>query len=196
GGSLTESGTSDGTWGSSRDALADELAYTIIEHLTGQDGSYKLDARLARYYFNTGDLERAAEMIEAMRQKSDQMTIGEQRVFQEVEQQEELTGTDVLDASKRQAQLRAREQAFRNIHSPRQHWDPTISDRSFAYYLQEQLRYPERQSVTITSIDADEESGQVTLYVRAENIAELSKGQLTLMDNATEIKDFKLAKIG
>ena|GEM_PF-2146151 len=191
-----ESGLSDGIVGRAEDRIADELAYTIVEPLVGEDSDLKLDARLSRYYFNTGDLDKAAELIGSMAKKTDQMSIGEQRSMQQLEQQSELTGADFLDEAKRDAQIQAREDVYRAVHSPRQSYDPTIEDSSFAYYMQEQLRLEARKSMVITSVDADENNGQVVLYVRAENVDELAKSALTLTDNGVKITDFKLEKIG
>jgi Mg-chelatase subunit ChlD len=191
-----ESGFTDSLIGRAEDRIPDELAYAILEPLVDEDSSYKLDARLSRYYFNTGDMEKAAELIESMSKKTDQMSIGEQRSMQQLEQQSELTGEDILDEAKRQSQIQAREDVYRALHAPRQSYDPTIEDSSFAYYMQEQLRLEARKSIVITSVDADEDSGQVVMYVRVENVDELTKGSLSLTDNGKKISDFKLEKIG
>lgn len=190
------SAPTDLNWSNVAERIANELAYTIVEPLISDKSSFQLDARLARYYFNIGDQEKSAEMIDSLTQKQEQMTIGQQRVLQQIEQQAELSGADVLDEQKREEQIRARERAFQMMHTPRQSWNPTIEDESFAYYVQEQLRFGTRQSVVITSIEADEDAKQVTLYVRAENIDDLKRSAIELMDNGTPITNYKLEKIG
>ncbi len=191
-----ESGLSERILGRAEDYVPDELAYAIVEPLVNDDSDFRLDARLSRYYFNTGDLDKAAKMIDSMSGKTDQMSIGQQRSMQQLEHQSELTGMDILDEAKRDAQIRAREDVYQAVHSPRQSYDPTIEDSSFAYYMQEQLRLEARRSIVITSVDANEECGQVVLYVRAENVDELTKSALMLADNGVPIKDFKLEKVG
>lgn len=191
-----ESGLSERILGRAEDYVPDELAYAIVEPLVNDDSDFRLDARLSRYYFNTGDLDKAAKMIDSMSGKTDQMSIGQQRSMQQLEHQSELTGSDILDEAKRDAQIREREDVYQAVHSPRQSYDPSIEDSSFAYYMQEQLRLEARKSVVITSVDANEGSGQVVLYVRAENVDELTKSALTLADNGVPIKDFKLEKVG
>ncbi|MFD2672599.1 VWA domain-containing protein [Marinicrinis sediminis] len=197
-GSLDEvlaSSTDDNEQGWIGETLSNELAYALLEPLEeGGEPSFIIDARMARYFFNDGDSESSAAYIHRLKQKADQMTVSEQRVLHQLEQLPELTGGQVLDTTERTRQIELRKEAFHLLHAPQRESRMSVEDESFAYHLQEQLRYADIEHVAITNIEASDD-GEIVVYLRTENIQKLKEADLALLDQGLSVDEFKLEKL-
>src|SRR5690606_3579949 len=88
-----------------------------------------------------------------------------------------------------------RQEAFDVWHAPKLQKQPTVEDESYAYHLSEKLRTPDNKRIVITQINADEATGEVVLYVQADNVEQLKASQIMVTDNQAKIAIQSLEKI-
>ncbi|WP_127587713.1 VWA domain-containing protein [Paenibacillus koleovorans] len=176
--------------------LAPHLAYSIVKPHE-KDGQPEALFLMARYFYQQHDEEASSSYIRKLANEPDKLTVPQQYYVQSLVSMStdagQLTSEQLLQ---RNEWTTSAYQSFRALEGRRlREAALTDQERSFAVHLSNELIRLSKESIRISSIQANE-NGAVELYVTADNIRELNKANLRLMDNELAVQDFTVEKIG
>ncbi|WP_102028867.1 VWA domain-containing protein [Salirhabdus sp. Marseille-P4669] len=182
--------------------LSNELAFALVDSIEGQsDENPTIDVRMSRYYFNKGDNETAKAYIQEMLNHKDELGVFEQMVINTIqyndEKSKDLTNTSSFTERRpyMEEMYQMKEDLYASFHTPTIYGDErTVSEESYEYFLTETIKEPTNERISIMNIEPNDD-GEITLYLGAENMEDLSKGKLSITDNGKPIEDFTFERL-
>ena|GEM_PF-1824863 len=172
-----------------------QLAYSLLRAHEHKDIP-QVKFLLASYYYQVQQLEEASQQIEELTLDPAKLTVPQQYYVQSLQSLPEPEQMSTEAFQLRNELTNQLYTSFQSLDGKRvQELQPSDTEKSFAVYVSNELIALNKSYIRIASIQADE-SGEVDLYVTAGNMKELTAESIQLFDNATEIADFQLEKIG
>ena len=172
-----------------------QLAYSLLRAHEHKEVP-QVDFLLASYYYQVQQFEAASEQIEELAMNPARLTVPQQYYMQSLQSLPEPEQMSVEDFQLRNELTNQVFTSFQSLDGKRMHeLQPSESQKGFAVYMSNELTSLHKSYLRIASIQA-EESGAVELYVTAGNMNELIADTMQLFDNALEVTDFTVEKIG
>ncbi|HBV88253.1 MAG TPA: hypothetical protein DEF42_16760 [Desulfosporosinus sp.] len=179
-------------------SLNKQLAYEILKYLQNNTNRPpQIDVLLAKYYFLTGDKVKAGEQVGNL--LNHPVNLNPEQLYyidglrNLPDDQSHLTTEELLEKNQLTQDLA---QSLQPFHSskPTEVMEENLEERSFSVFLSNQVINLTKTRIHITSLQP-QANGEVTVYLQAENLDDLNKRKIKLMDNKTEITDFTVEKL-
>lgn len=171
------------------------LAYSILQANDDKE-SAQAAFLLSNYHYQTQNLEDSSYYIEQLTNNPSALTKEQQYYIQQLQLMPDSRELSLDDLQIRHEATNQLYNSFKTLNGQRLHQEELAStEKGFAVYLSDKLVSFNRSSMQISSIQATAD-GKVEMYVTARNMKDLKAADISLRDNAVDVKDFKLEKIG
>lgn len=176
--------------------LNKHLAYAILGPMESS-GDPEVSLLLSRYYYAIHEEERSSELIRSIADDPSRLTTAQQYYVQALRELPKDPAEQTLQDIQTRNELTTEVyRSFRPIEGKRlNERELSNEERSYAVHLSNQLIQLRKTSIRISSVHATDD-GNVDLYVTADNIDDLKRSDLSILDNNLAVRDFKMDKIG
>lgn len=175
--------------------IAPHLAYALLQPHEGT-GEPQVQFLLSEYYYQMNDHQTSGAYIRQLADNPSKLTHQQQYYVQSLQSLPEAEQMSLAELQTRNDLTAGVYKSFQTLEGKRLNdQEPTDQEKGFAVHLSNELIQLHKSSIRISSIQASED-GEVSLYVTADNLAELSKKSLSLKDNSTEVSAFTIEKVG
>lgn len=167
--------------------LSNEVAYSILREVKETSKNPLIDIRLARYYFNTGENQKAETVMNDALESLQQFPVDIQYTISDI-QQKMLTDTLATDLTIKQMQT---ETLYNGFHT--RTYQDTLEDKSFSIFLNNTVENNIQKDIKIVGVEPSYD-GVIKAYVETKNI-QLTSDEIKLLNNNKKIEDFNIEKI-
>lgn len=176
-------------------SMQPHLAYTLLQPHESEDEP-QVKFLLSAYHYQMKNLEQSAAYIHQLADDPAKLTLPQQYYVQALQS---LPATEDMTQEEWQIRNELTNDVYRSFQTlggkRKNESEPTDTEKGFAVYLSNELIALNKSSIRITSVQG-KETGEVELYITADNMKNLTPSTLQIHDNGTEVSSFTLEKVG